>query len=287
MSTRTLLNLGLAALTLALGLLVYFKPGLAPETAPGPLIPQSDSDAIGHILVERGAREPLAFTRREGHWYLQQEDQALPASQFQVQALLRLPRAIPAASYPATSLQLKTLGLQPPQASVTIGATTILLGTTEPLENRRYALLDDTVHLLDDRYQHLINADWSNFIERRLLPAGSAIRRLQLPDLTLSLSEDNTWQLSPADTDAVDAAVQQLPGNWTEATALYARRHDASREAIGTVVVELAGAGSPLTFSVLSHTPELVLARPDWGIQYHLHSEKNAELFSLEQPAAE
>jgi len=287
MSTRTLLNLALAAVTLALALLVYFKPGLEPEPAPGPLVALLDSDAISHVLVERSGREPLAFSKRGNRWYLLLGDQTLPASQFQVEALLRLPGVIPAASYPAATLQLETLGLKPAQASVTIGATTIQLGNTESLENRRYALLDDTVHLLDDRYQHLLNADWSNFIERRLLPAGATIRRLQLPDLTLSLSEDNAWQLSPAGTTTSDAAILQLLDNWHGATALYARRYDASREAIGTVVVELANAGSPLTFSVLSHTPELVLARPDWGIQYHLHSETGAGLFSLEQPASE
>jgi hypothetical protein len=287
MSSRSLLNLALAAVTLVLGLLVYFQPGLEPEPLPGPLIAQADSSAISHILVERGAREPLVFSKHHDRWFLQIDDHSLPASQFQVQALLRLPQAIPAASYPAATLQLESLGLQPPQASVTIGASTILLGTTEPLENRRYVLLADSVHLLDDRYQHLLNADWSNFIERKLLPAETAIRRLQLPDLTLSRTDSSAWQLEPGNPAAGDAEIQQLLDNWAGATALYARRYESSDESIGTVVVELADAGDPLTFRVLAHTPELVLARPDWGIQYHLRSELSAGLFSLEPAPAE
>jgi hypothetical protein len=287
MSSRTLLNLALAAVTLILGLLVYFKPGLEPEPTPQPLTAVADSDTVSHIEVERLAREPLAFSKRDNRWYLLTVDHALPASQFQLRALLQLPQAIPAASYPAATLPLQDLGLQPPQASVTLGATTILLGATEPLKNRRYALLGDSVHLLEDRYQHLINADWSNFIERKLLPADKAISRLQLPELTLALSDDNEWQQEPAGTAISSTAIQQLLDNWDRATALYARRYDNSRASTGTVRVEFSDASTPLTFAVLSHTPELVLARPDWGIQYHLQGEMSAGLFSLAQAGSE
>ena len=287
MSSRTLLNLALAAVTLILGLLVYFKPGLEPEPTPQPLTAVADSDTVSHIEVERLAREPLAFSKRDNRWYLLMTDHALPASQFQLLALLQLPQAIPVASYPAATLLLQDLGLQPPQASVTLGATTILLGATEPLKNRRYALLADSVHLLEDRYQHLINADWSNFIERKLLPADKAISRLQLPELTLALSDDNEWQQEPAGTAISSTAIQQLLDNWDRTTALYARRYDNSRASTGTVRVEFADASTPLTFTVLSHTPELVLARPDWGIQYHLQGEMSAGLFSLAQAGSE
>ena len=286
MSSRTLLNLALAAVTLALGLLVYFKPGLEQDPAPRPLTAIADSGTIDLIEVERLAREPLAFSKRDHHWYLQTADHALPASQFQVQALLRLLQAIPAASYPADTLQLETLGLQPAEASINIGATTILLGTTESLKNRRYALLDDNVYLLEDRYQHLINADWSNFIERKLLPADKPVSKLQLPDLGLVLSDDE-WQLVPARTGVSGTAIQQLLDHWNSATALYVRRYDGSSTSIGTVVVEFEDASSPLSFSVLSHTPELVLARPDWGIQYHMRGDLSAGLFSLELAEAE
>ena len=287
MSSRTLLNLALAASTLTLGLLVYFKPGLEPEHVPQPLTALTDSDTISHIRVERSTREPITFEQRDRQWYLLTADHALPASRFQLQALLRLPQAIPSASYPADTLQLEPLGLQPAQASVTLGATTFLIGTTEPLQNRRYVLLDDNVHLLEDRYQHLINADWSNFIGRQLLPAGRTISSLQLPELTVALSDDNKWQLTPASTDISDTAIRQLLDNWNTATALFARRYDNDSTSAGTVVVEFSDTSSPVSFSVLSHTPELVLARPDWGIQYHLHTDMGEGLFSLEQAAAE
>ena len=287
MSSRTLLNLALAGITLVLGLLVYFRPGLAPETAPQPLMAIADTAAASHIKVERLAREPLVFQKRDQRWYLLSADHTLPAAEFQLRTLLQLPQAVPAASYPANTLQLSEFGLQPAQASVSVGTVTLLLGTTESLENRRYVLLGDSVHLLEDRYQHLINADWSNFIERKLLPADQPVSKLELPDLELVLSEDNEWQLTPAGSDGSDAAVRQLLHNWNSATALYARRYDSNSAPIGTVRVEFADASSPLSFSVLSHSPELVLARPDWGIQYHLRSDLSAGLFSLEQAGAE
>jgi hypothetical protein len=35
---------------------------------------------------------------------------------------------------------------------------------------------------------------------------------------------------------------------------------------------------------VIAHSPELVLARPDWGIQYHLSSDGEETLLTLGEP---
>jgi hypothetical protein len=42
-----------------------------------------------------------------------------------------------------------------------------------------------------------------------------------------------------------------------------------------------------LTLQVVSHAPELILARPDWGIQYHLTSDMEDSLFTLPEPEPE
>ncbi len=56
-------------------------------------------------------------------------------------------------------------------------ATQIDLGNTEAIEGLRYVRLGATVYLVEDNYQHLLNAGLANFASRRLLPQEATISR--------------------------------------------------------------------------------------------------------------
>jgi hypothetical protein len=280
MPTRTLLNLVLAAAAVALGLVIYFQPGLEPGAVPQPLTTDLDVDSATSIRIERIRRDPLAFVRHGERWFLQNGDRELPASEFQVRSLLRLLEATTIVSYPLDTLDSAALGLEPPQATVTIDAVEFRLGTTESLENRRYILVEDTVYLLEDQYQHLINADWSNFVSRRLLPAGSTITGLELPDTGLVLSTDGKWEMTPADPAISADAIQLLIDNWVHASALYVRRFDGNASG-ETIVLRTRENPNGIRLRIVARTPEFILARPDWHIQYHLASDIGADLLRV------
>lgn len=283
MSTRSLLNLGLAILALVLVLVVIYKPGLEPEAIPHSITTLTATDEVTAIHIERDTRPPLSFIKRDGNWYLSGEAGDRPAAEFQVQALLRVLQATYANSYPADSLDLETLGLQPPQATVTLGAVEILFGATEALEDRRYVQINESVYLINDQYQHLISAERSNFIARKLLAGRGVITRLELPDKTLAYTEDKQWQLTPDDNEVGADAVQQLVDNWQNATALYVRDYD-GKETEESVSLHTRDQDEPVTLGIISRTPHLILARPDWGIQYHMPDHVENSLFTLQQP---
>jgi len=197
MASRGLLNLGLVVLALLIGLIIYFEPGLEPEATPRPLTSLLAPRDASTIHIERIQYAPLSFFKRHGRWYLQTEKQELPASMFQLQALLRLLETSSSIHYAADTVDLKSLGLDPPQASVTIDGVKILFGNTAPLGGARYVLSGTTVSLIEDRYRHLTHSSWTNFVARKLVPADETLQALQLPDLTLTLTGENHWQLSP------------------------------------------------------------------------------------------
>ena len=283
MASRGLLNLVLVVLALGIGLIIYFEPGLEPADAPQPLVTQLAPDEAIGIHIERVKYDPVSFIKRNGHWNLITEQLELPASSFQVQALLRLLETSSSSRYAADTVNLESLGLQPPQATVTIDDVVILFGNTAPLDGRRYAQIDATVYLIEDRYQHLINAGWTNFVARKLLPENKNIRTLQLPDMTLTFTDKDQWQLSPEKPGVSADAIQQLLDHWNKVSALYARRYD-GRTSDETITVEFSDSPETLTFMVIAHSPELVLARPDWGIQYHLSSGLEETLLTLSEP---
>lgn len=278
MSSRTLINLALLCLAGMLALVIVYRPGIEPEPVPQTLSALT-GDGITRIHVTRTAREPLTFTRHADNWVLAGSSE-LPASDIQIRSLLAILQAHSTRSYPADSLDLATLGLEPPQATLMLDDTRLDIGLTDALDNMRYVQTGDTVFLVTDRYQHLINANWSNFVERKLLPANARLTRLQLPNMELSLTADSQWQLSPADAAVSAAALQSLVRNWEQASAFYVRRYqdNATGE---TITLEFSNTAAPLTLHIVARTPELILARADQGIQYHLQGDMEQALLAL------
>ena len=278
MNTRTLLNLTLAGVAIVLGLVITYKPGLAPPPVPAS-ITGLPAGSITSIRVTRKERMPLNFVKTAGGWQLENH-RALPASEFQLHALLGVLSARPGRSFPDKALNLADAGLDPPQATLFLNDTLIYIGGTTPLDRLRYVQYGNNVHLLNDTYQHLVNADWTNFVDRRLVPADAVLTGLQLPDFTLTRDNEQQWQVSPASTDDQTASLDAFMDNWQAAAATYIRRHDGAAE--GTpIILTLADNRPAVKLYLAAREPELILTRPDWGIQYYFPGNMSATLLGL------
>jgi hypothetical protein len=290
MSTRALLNLVLLLAVVGLALLAWFRPGVKSEETPRPIVSGITPAQVKGVTVERLSRDPLGFIKRDGHWFLRVDNRELPAAEFQLNALLRLLQATSTHHYPAASLDLKSLGLDPPKARVAMDDVDFRFGITEALNNRRYVQVGDTVHLIDDQYQHLLNADWSNFVSRQLLEGRGAITGIELPGLTLTYAEDGRWRVEPEQSDVSADAMQTFIENWQNATALFTRRYAGGPDDTPggeTITIRTRDSDHPLMLRIVSRSPDLVLARPEWGIQYQLPGAEADSLFTLPHPAPE
>lgn len=283
MSSRTLLNLMLAAVALLLGLLVFYQPGLD-EGPVAPPITALSADSISSIRVTRKERTPLTFTKTANGWQLLKE-QPLPASEFQIRPLLGMLGIRPERSYPVSALDPGAVGLDPPQATLLLNDTVITIGNTEPLQRKRYIRHDDTVYLVTDVYQHLINADWTNFVERRLLPENAALSGIELPGLSLALSDDGQWQSSQLASDRNATAIQALVAQWQAANATYMRRYDGTAT-LASITLTFSDDTETVTLYINKQQAELILARPDWGLQYHFPADMRTTLLRLAAPQA-
>lgn len=281
MSSRALLNLTLVLVAISLVLVVLYKPGLEPEAAPPP-VTTLDPETVSSIQVTRTMREPLGFARHGDRWMLA-GDPELPASEFQMPSLLSILQTATTRSYPAASLDLEAVGLQPPQAVLTLDDAVFSIGLTTPLDNKRYIQFKNTVYLVDDKYQHLLNGGRTNFISRKLLPANSTLTRLQLPDKTLSLAGNGQWQLTPEDPAVSSADIQALVSNWENSRATYIHDYDGA-VATATITLETSDSANPVTLLLIRKSPDFILARPDWGIQYHLQGNLGNVLLGIPVP---
>ncbi|MGB5261760.1 MAG: DUF4340 domain-containing protein [Gammaproteobacteria bacterium] len=283
MGRRLLLNLLLVAVAIGLALLIYLQPGKAPDSGPA-AISNLDPDAVSSIRLTRLQAEPIEFSRRDGRWFIQAEPE-LPADDFQINTLLALATAATDRHYPASTLDLEPMGLLPPQATVVLGTDRFELGSTDPIDKRRYILSGTTVNLVPDRFQHLLNARYTNFVDRRLLPADAVVTALSLPGLSLTLDADNHWQLQPEDPAVSAAAIRTLVSAWENARALYVREYDG--DSGQPIAVQLQGSDQPLELFLRTGETDIILARPDRGIQYHLPAAAGSALLEFTEPANE
>jgi len=286
MHARNLLNLFLLLAAVTLAAAIFLRPGLDDGNVAG-TVTDIDPQQVRHIRLARPGAATLEFTRQDDKWHLDGQP-ALPADDFQVHTILALLDTLSVRSYPADALDdLAALGLQPPQASASFDGTDIDVGGTDAIENLRYLRIGDTVHLVGDRFQHLANAGFSNFVNRSLLPDGAAISGLELPGLSLSLADGVNWEVNPPLDNVSADDIDTLVGAWHRAGALYVRRYEAPPAAApppATIRITRNGA-PPVEFLLIARTPDLVLARPDWGIQYHLPANLADGLLSLPGPA--
>ncbi len=285
MGRRLLLNLFLAVMVAGLGALAWLKSN-EPVEGDARSISDLARDNVTTIRITRPVFPDLGFDRRDGTWWLAGEP-ALPADRFQIDTILALLAAQTERYYPVDGIDLAGMGLQPPAATVQLNDRTFEIGVVEPIDEHRYVRTGATVYIIEDRYQHFINAGPYNFIERRLFPVGSTISGLQLPDMDLALSDDNHWSVAPDNPDIAADDIRALSARWQQVQALYVTESNEANPAGTRIRVSLDGDAKPVEYVITTREPDLVLTRPDYSIRYHITGETAASLLQLTPPSAE
>ncbi|MGM0593617.1 MAG: DUF4340 domain-containing protein [Pseudomonadota bacterium] len=281
MQKKTLINLLLLLVVAALALVAVFEPGIeAPQKKPSLL--GLEREAVKHIHIQRQERPDIELQRDGDGWRLLQPVEAR-ASGFRIDSLLRVTDSKSLGTFAADTAMLSDYQLDTPKVVLTLNRdTTIAFGNNTPLDHRRYVLLDDTVHLVSDTiYYHLVGA-YPTFVSQRPLPQGAQIEAITMPGLALRWQE-NRWQRSAEDVNASADDIARLIDAWRYASALQVKPYDESEGE--AVTIRLQGEKRPVKLLITAREPDLILARPELGIQYHFPAESATELLQL--PAAD
>ncbi len=278
MKKNTLINLALLLVVAALVLVATYEPGID-KPAETPSLLKLDRETVNHIKIQRNGQKTVELKRNaKGKWQLLQPVE-IAASDFRIDSLLRITDTKSLGTFAADKEKLTDYQLDRPDVTLTLNDTTqILFGTSTPLDQRRYVLLDNRVHLISDAlYYHLIG-DWPTFVRKKPLPDGASIESLQTPELILQW-QDKRWQLDPKPETYSADQVTRLLDNWKLASAIQVKTYDGQQG--DPVSLQLKGQDQPLTFLVTARKPDLVLARPDLGIEYHFPAESAAQMLTL------
>lgn len=280
MNPKTLINIFLVLILAGLLALVIYEPGKteSPETKK---LTSLDPDTVQEISIESPGRPPLLLTKKSGHWHMQ-KPLMMPANTGRIQQLLKITQAKSIADYAMRRVDANQLQLDTPSLSLKLDDVLLRFGTTDALGGSRYVQMGNTVHLITDRYSHLMKRAATEFISPTLLPQGSVIEELILPDLRLT-QQDGRWSTNGHEGDA--DAIQMLLDEWRYARALRVSLIDKDTAAVTkeNIVVSIGNDSDKqiFRFTVLRSETGIILQRAEPGIQYHFPLEAGQRLLSL------
>lgn len=179
-------------------------------------------------------------------------------------------------------LDLKALGLDPPERVITLNDQRIELGATDPIEFRRYARIGERVVLIDDPVSAAFDRDYHDLVSKELFATGEEIVSLELPGLSLRQGADGQWQAQPASAQATPEAIAQLIAAWKGASAMWNEAGDGALDG-ERLRIGLKG-GEVREFILAAREPQLSLYSPTVRVRFQLSKALETELLQLPAP---
>jgi len=275
LSRRWLINYALILVIAALAFAgIHFDS--ASDEKPAPRISALQAQDIDRIELQADA---LQFTmQRDKQGWRITTPIDWPAQGDSVERLLSILNIEASALGKAAEVDLQALGLQPPAATLRLNDTPLLFGATNNIGGRRYVMLESRIYLLPDVHLAFAAQGLPGVVDRRLLPGRSDLTALRFPEFEIRRDSDGQWRSTRApEPDA--AALELLVGNWQALPASRIHRFDP--DSGPGELIEARFADRPgIDFRLLSTQPEIVIANPGIGLQYHFRASSYAQLIA-------
>jgi len=273
MSRRFLINLGL--LFCIVGLAIFLTTNKDKEIVEEEITLTGIDPASIHVIqIERQGLDNIIFQKQDEHWDMQSPFN-LPANPSRIKVMLKLLQAHSYDHFSAADNDLTPFMLAVPAVSIILNDTRIAFGDTNPLENKlRYVLIKDTVHIINDSLFHQLQTSATFFLDPKLIPPDATIKTIRLPELIIENTGDGK----------MSGAHHQIMNAWNQMESISVRKYEET-EPIDTIKLELT-TGEMVEFIIISGRPNLILARPNIGIQYHISNTVSDSLFPT-QPETE
>ena len=277
---RWLLNLALVLLVVVMLAIVVYRPGTRPEPPASPLTTLT-ADAITRLRVLRPNQPEIALEKSQGTWSMVAPHKAR-ANMFRVNNLLALTTAKSASHFVAPATDLVKYGLDQPQTRVWLNDEEIRFGAMHPINPQYYVLVNGQVHLIASRYYSGAALAPADFFSHQLLDDGLKPIAFSLPGFKLILDTRGAWQATPANKELSSDRINTLVDEWLHAQALSVNEYS-GKPAHEHVIIHFSE-DSPikqLDIGILAHKPELILYRPDEGLEYHFPEDVGTRLLQL------
>ncbi len=290
------INLILFFVIVVLGLIAWLDP-FAPAPPEFSELTSVKSESVRKISLLKAGTVAFSLEKLkippDSAWHLVQPLQ-ISANPMKVKQLLNLTRTNSLRQYQIKSEHLAKLGLARPAWEIVFetidGANTVIgFGKTEPISQKRYVLVNNTVHLINDRVSQFNFGSPLMLANLDILPVDKSVKEVHLPDRVIR-RVDGQWQSSsPAEKSVSQSTYKEFIDEWRYAQASRVALADKSEQNIDAkpVTVFLEKAEQPIHFMVESSGQDYIVTNKDWGVRYYLNGNLGEKLLHITGTAKE
>jgi hypothetical protein len=236
-----------------------------------------DKNTIKQIQVFRKDLDNFQFDKKDNGWFLTSPQQ-YRANSARINAMLRMLEVESHAQLNPAEIDLKQLSLEDPIVTMKLNDHEFQFGNTDAIDQRRYVLFQNKIHLTNDSLYQQLMANAAFFADPNLIPDSFKISSIEYPDNILK-QVDEQWQLETL-MDIKPDQLKRIPFNWENALAISAEPFK-QPEAAATIKINSTD-NKQIQYVIVSKEPHLVLGRKDLGIQFHMGSDETNKLLLIE-----
>jgi Domain of unknown function (DUF4340) len=276
MKSRWMINLILLLAIVVIAVVVKFNPEKEQKAVNQYEISSHRLADFHKIEVSFPAKAGISFEKKDGYWFLVQPYKAR-ADQMLVSHILSIVAAKSNQKLPLNDLA--QFGLDQPKLKLKLDDVEILFGTFNPVTSEQYVSLGDSVYLLPVSYAESASSPAEEYLDKSPLQAsernqisGFDLSHLeQWQDVRLNVDLLNgQWKVSDPKAKPNQKTLSEwYDGYWRNIAApkvlIYNPDH---RVSYPYIEVKLAN-GKKVHLDKIQESPELILARPDEGVEYH------------------
>ncbi len=289
MKKSLLINAGLLAAIVILGLVAWFKPSTRDTDV---RISSLKPAEVNAVQITLGGGTPITLERDAAGWKIISPF-AAGAESFVVQRMLELLEARASARYPATGLA--RYGLNEPPVRLRLGAQEFAFGAFNELSREQYVLSGDSIYLLPLRYAAALPKSALDLLSKKLFSAEEAPIAFDFGSFRV-VQADGKWTLTMTSKNvpAAEAGpddIHRWVDDWRLAAALSVRSAT-DRKPAGALQVTLKDC-SHVVVKIIERGASNVIARSDQPYEYVLSAETARRLLmppgtvKADPPAAE
>jgi hypothetical protein len=278
MKSRWLINIVLLLLIVAIAVFLRLDKKSAPQAVQGYEVSALKLASFDAISIEHPTKAAVVLKKENGLWALEKPYKAR-TNQKAVYAILSILAARSTDKF--TANDPAKYGLDSPELKLRLNDELFIFGTHNPVTGDQYVSYKEAVYLLPPLYAENAEIQIVELLDKSPITATEKITGFDFSHLEqwqatgLKITLDNKQWTSSITGAKIDQKVMQewFESYWTNMQVQSVEPYTPNRqETFPSFEVQLAD-GKKVHFDKLQESPELILARPDEGIQYHIASD--------------
>lgn len=279
MHKKNILNLLLFIAALSLAAVIYFSE----ESKQSELARLSNIEPSTITAISiRHNKNATKISKNNNQWLITKPVD-IDANNFRINSLLELLNAPVHNKYSTSEVNLKSIGLDQAETTISLDDKLITFGITNPATGLRYIKLDNHVYTIEDVFYPLISSNFSTLVSLNLLPATAEITKLILPNQTIQKDNNGFWA---SNTTITADNINRIIDGWQQQQAFGVHQYyDRSSSNIKTpeeVFIYLESQEQPIRYLITDTDPWIILARPEINLEYHLDLKTYDKLTSIQ-----